>query len=120
TPSPAPTTEPSSPSAGPGEDPDVRLPEGMPAIVDAADDLALIARRDLPPPGGGEGEPLDAPGPDRADGPHLVRRQPPPSAERAHRVATIRGRGLARRVRLHGPGAPRGVRDPRRRRRVAR
>jgi hypothetical protein len=48
TPSPAPT-EPSSPSPGPAEDPDVRLPQGMPAIVDDADDLALIASRDLTP-----------------------------------------------------------------------
>ncbi|HEY8117151.1 MAG TPA: hypothetical protein VIH70_12105, partial [Actinomycetota bacterium] len=49
TPSPTSTTEPASPSSGPAEDPDVRLPEGMPAIVDDADDLALIASGDLTP-----------------------------------------------------------------------
>ena len=48
-PSPTPSTEPSSPDPGPAEDPDVRLPEGMPAIVDDADDLALIASGDLTP-----------------------------------------------------------------------
>jgi hypothetical protein len=47
TPSPTSTTEPSNP--GPAEDPDVRLPEGMPAIVDDADELALIASGDLTP-----------------------------------------------------------------------
>jgi hypothetical protein len=49
TPSAAPTTEPPSPDPGPAEDPDVRLPKGMPAIVDDADDLALIASGDLTP-----------------------------------------------------------------------
>jgi hypothetical protein len=49
TPSRTPSTEPSSPDPGPAEDPDVRLPEGMPAIVDDADDLALIASGDLTP-----------------------------------------------------------------------
>jgi hypothetical protein len=43
------TTEPPSPDPSPAEDPDVRLPEGMPAIVDEADDLALIASGDLAP-----------------------------------------------------------------------
>lgn len=49
TPSPTATTEPASPDPGPAEDPDVRLPEGMPAIVDDADDLELIASGDLTP-----------------------------------------------------------------------
>jgi hypothetical protein len=48
-PSLTPSAEPSSPDPGPAEDPDVRLPEGMPAIVDDADDLALIASGDLTP-----------------------------------------------------------------------
>jgi hypothetical protein len=48
-PSLTPSAEPSSPDPGPAEDPDVRLPEGMPAIVDDADDLALIALGDLTP-----------------------------------------------------------------------
>ena len=43
------TTEPPSPDPGPAEDPDVRLPQGMSAIVDEADDLALIASGDLGP-----------------------------------------------------------------------
>ena len=47
--SPTPGAEPSSPEPTPAEDPDVRLPEGMPAIVDDADDLALIASGDLTP-----------------------------------------------------------------------
>jgi hypothetical protein len=49
TPSPVPATEPPSPDPTPAEDPDVRLPEGMPSIVDEADDLALIASGDLTP-----------------------------------------------------------------------
>jgi len=48
-PSLTPSAEPSSPDPGPAEDPDVRLPEGMPAIVDDADELALIASGDLTP-----------------------------------------------------------------------
>jgi hypothetical protein len=49
-----PTTPSPSVSPGPAVDPDVRLPEGMPAIVDDASDLALIAAGDfgaLVPPG---------------------------------------------------------------------
>jgi len=58
TPSPTPSAEPSIPDPGPAEDPDVRLPEGMPAIVDDAEDLALIASGDftpLLPPGASHG-----------------------------------------------------------------
>ncbi len=54
TPSSTPTTPSSSASPSPAVDPDVRLPEGMPAIVDDATDLALIAAGDfgvLVPPG---------------------------------------------------------------------
>jgi hypothetical protein len=54
TPSSTPTTPSPSVSPGPAVDPDVRLPEGMPAIVDDATDLALIAAGDfgaLVPPG---------------------------------------------------------------------
>lgn len=46
-PSPIPTTEPPSPDPNPVEDPDVRLPDGMPAVVGDADDLALIESGDL-------------------------------------------------------------------------
>jgi hypothetical protein len=46
TPSLIPTTEPPRPDPS-AEDPDVRLPEGMPAIVDEADDLASIDAGDL-------------------------------------------------------------------------
>ena len=49
TPSPTPTTASPSPSPTPDVDPDVRLPEGMPAIVDDPADLALIASGDLGP-----------------------------------------------------------------------
>lgn len=48
-PSPTPSADPSRPNPGPAEDPDVRLPEGTPAIVDDPDDLALIASGDLTP-----------------------------------------------------------------------
>lgn len=54
TPSPTPTTPSPSVSLGPAVDPDVRLPEGMPAIVDDPGALALIAAGDfgaLVPPG---------------------------------------------------------------------
>jgi hypothetical protein len=53
-PSSTPTTLSPSASPGPAVDPDVRLPEGMPGIVDDATDLALIAAGDfgvLVPPG---------------------------------------------------------------------
>jgi hypothetical protein len=56
TPSPTPTTPSPSVSPSPAVDPDVRLPEEMPAIVDDATDLALIAAGDfgaLVPPGAG-------------------------------------------------------------------
>jgi len=49
TPSPTPTTASPTPSPTPTVDPDVRLPEGMPAIVDDPNDLALIASGDLGP-----------------------------------------------------------------------
>ncbi|HET7928384.1 MAG TPA: hypothetical protein VFM40_02415 [Actinomycetota bacterium] len=49
TPSPVPTAEPPSPEPTPVEDPDVRLPEGTPAVVDGAGELALIASGDLTP-----------------------------------------------------------------------
>ena len=48
-PLPMPTAASPSPSPTPAVDPDVRLPEGMPAIVDDPDDLALIASGDLTP-----------------------------------------------------------------------
>jgi hypothetical protein len=54
TPSSTPTTPSPSASPSPAVEPDVRLPEGMPAIVDDATDLALIAAGDfsaLVPPG---------------------------------------------------------------------
>jgi len=56
TPSPTPTTSSPSVSPGPAVDPDVRLPDGMPTIVDDPTDLALIAAGDfgaLVPPGAG-------------------------------------------------------------------
>jgi len=56
TPTSTPSTPSPSASPGPAVDPDVRLPEGMPAIVDDATDLALIAAGDfgvLVPPGAG-------------------------------------------------------------------
>ena len=49
TPSPAPTTASPSPSPTLTVDPDVRLPEGVPAIVEDAADLASIASGDLGP-----------------------------------------------------------------------
>jgi len=54
TPSPTPTTPSPSVSPIPAVDPDVRLPEGMPAIMDDPADVALIAAGDfsaLVPPG---------------------------------------------------------------------
>ena len=46
-PSPIPTTEHPSPDPGPAGDPDVRLPEDMPAIVDDPAELASINADDL-------------------------------------------------------------------------
>jgi len=49
TPSPTPTIASPSPSPTPTADPDVRLPEGVPTVVEDAPDLAAIASGDLGP-----------------------------------------------------------------------